>query len=157
MDEEPAAGRGKELEKISDEDFITIKVDDRTFRTYRGTLTQVKGSFIQKLFGPHHDMMHRDDDGVYYLNCNPDVFGEVLDILRKRGAMAADFKMTPKLYAALKEYGILKEFFPKFKFSDLSLGIDSKQALDYHVVFQSWRSTANNSTYLLSKLRFETK
>eukprot|EP01083_Nonionella_stella_P071344 191570_1 len=141
-------GNDANKEKISDEDFVTIKVDDRVFKTYRGTLTQIKGSFIQKLFGPHHHMIHRDSDGAYYLNRNPDTFAGVLDILRKRGAVATDFKITPTLYAALVEYGILKAFFPSFQLSELSIGCDEKKKGDYHVVFQSFRSTANNGNYL---------
>ena len=78
-EEETNGNKNKPKEKISDEDFITIKVDDRTFRTYRGTLTQVKGSFIAKLFGAHQHVIHKDNDCVYYLNYNPDTFTVSLD------------------------------------------------------------------------------
>eukprot|EP01083_Nonionella_stella_P278732 947925_1 len=93
-EKEADAALKKIAETISDSDHIIIKIDDKTFRTTRGTLTQVKGSFIAKLFGAHHDMIHRDNDGAYCLNCNPDTFAEVLDILRKKGKVTNDFKMT---------------------------------------------------------------
>jgi len=149
-DEEPANdAESKPKLKISDNDFIVIKIDDRTFRTYRGTLTQIKGSFIAKLFGAHSDMIHRDTDGAYCLNCDANIFAEVLEILRKRGTMTHDFKMTHKLYAALMEYGILDAFFPAYHISDLGVVKTEKNAKDYHVVFQSWRSTANKDNYIL--------
>merc|ERR1719167_1463988 len=74
---------------LKDSDLVVVKIDDRTFNTTRGTLTQVKGSFIAKLFGAHHDMM----------NCNADTFAQVLDVLRYRGAVPRDFKMTHSLYS----------------------------------------------------------
>ena len=134
----------KIAETISDSDHIVIKIDDRTFTSTRGTLTQVKGSFIAKLFGAHHDMMYRDEEGAYYLNCNPDTFAKVLDVLRNKGSVGADFKMTHGLYTMLLQFGILNKFFPNFDASTLSLSDQSMT--DYHVVFKSYRSTANKST-----------
>ena len=55
MDEEEPANNAEERQilQVSDNDFITIKIDDKVFRTTRGTMTQVPESFIAKLFGPH--------------------------------------------------------------------------------------------------------
>eukprot|EP01084_Bolivina_argentea_P115975 206152_1 len=150
-DEVPANNSSKDNEpqpEISDDDFIVVKVDDRTFRTYRGTLTQINGSFIAKLFGPHSHLIHRDLDGSYCLNCNADVFEQVLKILRKRGTVPVDFKMTHTLYAALMEYGILEAFFPVFNPSELGLSNIKNAKQIYHVVFESWRSTSWESNYI---------
>ena len=46
-DEEDANGALKENAKaLKDSDHVVVKIDDRTFYTNRGTLTQVKGSLI---------------------------------------------------------------------------------------------------------------
>ena len=96
----------------------------------------------------HQHVIHRDNEGVYYLNCTPDTFADVLEILRKRGTVSLAFKMTPKLYSALNEYGILDAFFPSFHLSELT--INAKNKADYHTIFESFRSTANNGNYLFS-------
>ena len=153
-DDEKAADAAlkKNEEKISDEDHITIKIDHRTFTPTRGTLTQVKGSFIAKLFGAHHDMMYRDEEGAYYLNCNPDTFAQCLDILRNKGSVGSEFKMTHSLYTMLLQFGILNKFFPNFDASSLGSAVQSKA--QHHIVFESYRSTANWSTnYPLSTIR----
>jgi len=144
-EKEADAALKRNAEAISDEDHIVIKIDDRTFRTTRGTLTQVKGSFIAKLFGAHHDMMHRDEEGAYYLNCHPDTFAEVLDVLRKKGKVSNEFTMTHALYAALLQFEILNKFFPDFDVSSITLRDPNKAG--YHVVFKSYRSTAARDQY----------
>ena len=136
---------------VSDNDFITIKIDDKVFRTMRGTLTQVPHSFMAKLFGAHSDMIHRDETDAYCLNCDPEIFGQVLNILRRRGTMTPRFKMTHELCAALVDYGLWDAFFSSYNLSELGIGNNNrKDKENYHIVFQSWRSSDNNSNYMLS-------
>jgi len=141
---------------LHDADPIEIKIDDRTFLTTRGTLTQVKDSFIAKLFGAHHDMMHRDASSAYHLNCNPDTFAMVLNILRDKGKLSKQFQMTHSLYAALLQFEIIDTFFPNFDATTLQLTdklvtvAPTTAAVapdEYKIVFKSYRSTTHKSNY----------
>ena len=66
---------------IGSSDFIEIKIDDQTFVTRRGTLTQVKGSVLETLFDAQIGRLEPDNNGVYYLDANPDAFKQVEFIL----------------------------------------------------------------------------
>eukprot|EP01084_Bolivina_argentea_P316420 548473_1 len=137
----------KNKENISDSDHIIIKIDDKIFHTTRYTLTQVKESFLSKLFGAHHDMMYRDNQGAYYLNCNPNTFAQVLDILRNKGSVSKDFVITHKLHAMLLQFGIVNQFFPSFDVS--MINVANKNKMDCNPVFKSYRSTAVKNTYFV--------
>eukprot|EP01084_Bolivina_argentea_P166049 288375_1 len=138
-------------------DFITIKVDERTFRTYRKTLTQVEGSKIAKLFsGTCEDKQlipAKDKSNMFYtVNYNGETFAQVLEILRNKGKI--DFDITAALHVALVEFGILNRFFPSFNSNSLvsvSNSTDSNSLLanmkGYHVVFEVYRSTALANSY----------
>eukprot|EP01084_Bolivina_argentea_P164722 286344_1 len=153
-DEEPANNQ-RERPQVDDKDFIVIKVDDRTFRTYRGTLTQIKGSLIAKIFGAHSDLIHRDSHGAYCLNCNADVFGEVLELLRMnmKGKIPFNFEVSNRLYDTLKEYEIFDALFPQYNKSGLGLDKIAENKRDFHVVFESWRSTKCENNYIFWNVR----
>ncbi len=128
-------------------------MDERTFRTYRKTLTQVKGSKIAKLFSgqcedkrliPHHDKSNM----VYTVNCNATTFAQILEVLRTEGA--AHIEMTSELVAAMLEFGILKTFYSTLDPETLTTGgpqVFSRNKKEFHVVFEAYRSTENNSYY----------
>ena len=133
----------------SELEFITIKIDDRTFRTYRRTLTQVDGSKIAKLFNGKYQekqlLRYDEKSKVYYMNSNPDIFGQVLEVLRTKGS--AQIKMSSPLYAALLEFGVAKKFYSSMNPDTLKMGTYKKSLSGYHVVFASYRSTSLAGSY----------
>merc|ERR1719242_170059 len=135
--------------KLKDSDRVVIRIDDRTFNTTRGTLTQFKGTLIAKLFGAHHDMLHRDVDGAYFMNCNADTFAQVLDLLRYKGSVPKDFKMTHSLIQSLMDFELFETIFPdrdaaSFNISDSSgiAGFGLSPMQEYRMHFRTYRSTA---------------
>jgi len=143
----------------SDLQFITIKVDDRIFRTYRKTMAQVSDSKIAQLFrGTLEDknLLEFDEKtNVYILNCNPHIFAQILDILRTK--QTAHIELTSALVAALDEFGILRHFYPALNVDTLqsqqcgaSVSEPASPAYDkeYHVVFRVYRSNALQGKYV---------
>ena len=118
-------------------DFITIKIDDRTFGTYRYTLTQVKDSKLAKLFNGEcvdKELVNCDKSNLYSLNYNSDTFAQILDVLRNKFIMPKDFELTATLKAALSQFGLLNAYNsppspPNFKRNQYDYGDAYKNAM----------------------------
>ena len=64
-------------------DFIQLNVGGQTFTTARSTLCRVEGSLLATMFsGRWEDSVERVQNGVVFLDFNPEHFSWILDYLR---------------------------------------------------------------------------
>ena len=103
-------------------DFIQLNVGGQKFSTTRSTLCQVEGSLLAAMFsGRWEDPVERDQDGVVFLDFNPEYFSWILDYLRAKkisspenSAVLAEVpKNQMKNFVTLVEYlGLSDEILP---------------------------------------------
>ena len=114
--EEDANLDGMTSAEFQPSDFITILVDDRVFRTYRHTMTQVAGSKLAAMFSGKWQsqsggVVIECIDGVQYvLDYNAQTFSVILDVLRHRFVMPDAFELTPAVEAGMAEFGVLEYY-----------------------------------------------
>ena len=103
-------------------DFIQLNVGGQKFTTTRSTLCQVEGSLLAAMFsGRWEDPVERDQDGVVFLDFNPEYFSWILDYLRAKkisspenpAVLAEVPKNQMKNFVTLVEYlGLSDEILP---------------------------------------------
>ena len=74
----------KKMTKPSLSDWIKLSADGTIFETSRATLIG-RGGLLAKMFDPRHGDYcppPRDSNGAYLIDCNPQIFSNVLDMLR---------------------------------------------------------------------------
>ena len=66
-------------------DFVQLNVRGQKFTITKSILCQVEGSLFAAMFsGMSEDPVERDQDGVAFLDFNPEYFGWILDYLRAK-------------------------------------------------------------------------
>ena len=66
-------------------DWLKLNVGGKMFLTTRSTLTSCPDSTLSKMFDPDSGLPPAySEDGVYFLDTNPDCFSIILDWLRLR-------------------------------------------------------------------------
>ena len=94
-------------------DFIQLNVGGQKFTTTRSTLCQVEGSLLAAMFsGRWEDPVERDQDGVVFLDFNPEYFSWILDYLRAKKISSPE---NPAVLAEvpknqMKNFGTLLEY-----------------------------------------------
>ena len=66
-------------------DWLKLNVDGQMFQTARSTLTSCPDSTLAKMFDPDSGLPPAySEDGVFFLDTDPDCFGVILNWLRIR-------------------------------------------------------------------------
>ena len=70
---------------MCENDIIKLNVGGETFLTTRSTLTSYPNSTLSKMFDPESGLPPAySEDGVYFLDSDPDCFNVILNWLRQR-------------------------------------------------------------------------
>ena len=110
---------------VTDNDIIDLNIGGQKLTTKRSTLCQVENSLLATMFsGRWDESLERDQDGVVFLDYNPQFFVSILDYLRATRIAAPGTRIPwPKVPDdQLKYFNILLQY----------LGLSPKELVGQH-------------------------
>ena len=153
-------------------DFIQLNVGGQKFTTTRSTLCQVEGSLLAAMFsGRWEDPVERDQDGVVFLDFNPEYFGWILDYLRAKkisspedpAVLAEVPKNQIKNFNTLLEYlGLSDEILPtvrtdKFNVCSSGVAVQKNGRVAFHDSNKGHKCVLGENVYQRGIVRFKLK